>query len=109
MIRLSGNTISINSQASSYTLGMSDNAGLVDMVSGSALTVTVPRNITAPFAIGATISIRQGGAGQVTVAAFDGTVIINSVSGLKLTAQYGIASLVKISTNTWTITGPLGA
>jgi hypothetical protein len=109
VILLINNDLLINTQTSSYTLALSDDGKLVDMNSGSALTVTVPKASVVPFAIGAVIAIRQAGAGQVTITPVDGTVIINNSAGLKTASQYGMASLVKLSQNTWTVTGNLGS
>jgi flagellar basal body rod protein FlgF len=77
------------------------------MNKGTACTLTVPKNSAVAFSIGTTIAIRQKGAGQVTIAPVDGDVILNYPVGLKISNQYGIASLIKIDTNIWSVIGSL--
>ncbi len=101
--------ILINTQADDYTLALADDGKLVDMNKGTAVTLTVPKNAVVAFAVGTIIAIRQKGAGQVTIAPVDGDVTINYAEGLKTTAQYAMAALVKIDTNVWAATGSLEA
>jgi hypothetical protein len=106
-MKLTNTNISINEQTLGYTLKLTDDGKLIDMNSGSSITLTVPRSISVNFPIGTTISIRQKGVGKVTIAPFDGNVIINNTSGLKIISQYGIVSLLKVAMDTWALSGPL--
>ena len=99
--------ITINEQTDSYVLVLTDDGKLIDMNKGTACTLTVPKNSAVAFSIGTTIAIRQKGAGQVTIAPVDGDVILNYPVGLKISNQYGIASLIKIDTNIWSVIGSL--
>jgi hypothetical protein len=97
----------LNTQADSYTLVLTDAQKLVDMNKETALTLTVPKDASVAFPTGTVIAVRQKGAGQVTIAPVDGDVTINNETGLKLTGQFAVASLVKVDTNVWSAFGAL--
>jgi hypothetical protein len=102
--------ISINPQATAYELVLADNGKMVEMQSSSSLTLSIPTNATAAFAIGAQITILQTGTGQVTIAATTpGTTTVNGTPGLKLRAQYSSAVCIKRSTDSWVVLGDLVA
>jgi hypothetical protein len=101
--------ILINEQSDSYILVIGDAGKLIDMNKGSVCTLTVPKNSVVAFPIGTTIAVRQKGIGQVTIIPIDGDVTLNYPDGLKIKSQYGIASLLKIAENIWTVIGSLEA
>jgi hypothetical protein len=106
---ITNNPRAINAQTgTSYTLALTDSGKLVTLNNASAVTLTVPTNATVAFPVGTQIDLAQLGAGQVTVAAAAG-VTINSTPGLKISARYGGARLVKLATDTWLLTGDLSA
>ena len=98
--------LSINAQTgTTYTFVLGDaNNTLVTASNASAITVTVPPNSSVAYPVGAILQLAQSGAGQVTIAAGSG-VTINYTPGLKLRAQYSVASLVQTATNTWLLSG----
>lgn len=99
-------TISPDSNVN-HDLILVDDGTFIDMTSAIACTITVPLNITVAFPIGATVSIRQGGAGIVTITSVVG-VTLQSVGGLSSTSgQYAVASLLKVGTDTWALFGSL--
>jgi len=71
--------------------------------------LTVPKNAVVAFPVGTTIAVRQVGTSQVIIAPVDDDVILQYETGLKITGQYGVATLVKIATNTWAVFGALEA
>jgi hypothetical protein len=83
---------------------LADKDALVTLSSSSSITLTVPTNASASFAIGTNINIAQFGAGQVTVAGASG-VSVYSTPGLKLRGQYSAASLIKVATDAWLLSG----
>lgn len=99
--------IVLNTQADSYTLVLTDAQKLIEMDHADANILTVPKNSSVAFAIGTVIAVRQKGAGQVTIAPVDGDVTINNETGLKLTGQFAVASIVKVDTNVWSAFGAL--
>jgi len=102
--------IAFNAQTgTTYTFALADgNNTLVTANNASAITVTVPPNSSVAFAVGAILQIAQIGAGQVTIAAGSG-VTINYTPGLKLRAQWSVASLVQTAANVWLLSGDLTA
>jgi len=96
-----------NPQSSSYTLVASDKGKAIDTTSGSANTVTIPSNASAPMAIGTLIEIAQYGAGQTTIAAAAGVTIRSAGGKMKLASQYSVCSLRKINTDEWWLAGDL--
>jgi hypothetical protein len=100
--------LSINSQASSYTLVLADNGKMVEMSTSS--TLSIPTNATQAFAVGAQITILQTTSGQVTIAATTpGTTTVNGTPGLKLRAQWSSAVCIKRATDSWVVLGDLVA
>jgi hypothetical protein len=98
----------INAQTgTSYTLALTDVGKLVTLSNAAAVTLTVPTNATVAFPVGTEIDLAQLGAGQVTVAGAG--VTINGSPGLKIAAQYGAATLLKLATDTWLLLGKLSA
>jgi len=105
---ISGQTIAINPQTTSYTLTSTDAAKAIVITDASAATLTVPTYAFAGLPVGTRINIVQEGVGQVTVAASSG-VTINATPGLKLRAQYSHAELLQVSTDTWVLYGDISA
>jgi len=103
-------SLSFNAQTgTTYTFALTDaNNTLVTAANASAITVTVPPNSSVAYPVGAILQIAQTGAGQVTIAAGSG-VTINYTPGLKLRAQYSVASLVQTAANTWLLSGDVTA
>lgn len=97
----------INTQTgTSYTLTLSDAGQVVTLDNASAISVTVPLHATTAYPIGTRIDLLQLGTGQVTVVP-SGGVTIRTASGLKFYGQYAGATLLKLATDTWIISGNL--
>jgi hypothetical protein len=97
-----------NTQVASYTLVLTDDGDLINMNVGSANNLTIPLNSSVAFPVGTQITVFQLGAGQTTIVATGG-VTVYSTPGLKLRAQYSIATLMKVATDTWIVAGDLSA
>ena len=107
-------TKNINAQTGgTYTFALTDTyesgTQLCTFGNGSATTVTVPKNSSIALPIGCCINCQQVGAGKVTFAAEDGSVTINPVATLAISAQWGGASLVQTAANVWSLIGSLSA
>lgn len=98
----------INQQAGAYTTVLADRDKLVEVSSGSGVTVTIPTNASVAYPVGTSIDILQTGSGQVTIAG-DSGVTVNATPGLKLRTQWSSATLFKRATNTWVVFGDLSA
>lgn len=90
-----------------YTLVLTDAYTSIGVDSGSAKNVTVPLNASVAYPVGTLIEVRQVGAGQVTIVATGGVTLRSRGGALKITGQYGAASLLKVATDTWSIQGDL--
>ena len=99
----------IDEQASSYTLALTDKNKFIKMTSGSANTVTVPTNASVAFPVGSQIHIIQYGAGKTQILPVAGTPTIYGTPGQFLRAQYSSATLLKCDTNIWILMGDLSA
>jgi hypothetical protein len=98
-------TVSINEQTgTTYTLVLSDAGKLVRCSNSSAIAVTVPTNSSVAYPTGTTITIEQQGAGQITVSG-DSGVTVNAYGGTKTMGQYAMVQIIKVGTDTWTLTG----
>jgi hypothetical protein len=102
-------TVTFNRQTASYTLVLADAGKMVEMNVATANNLTIPLNSSVAFAIGTQIDVTQYGAGQTTFVATSGVVIRSTNSWLKINAQYGVATLVKVGTNEWYLFGNLNA
>ena len=89
----------------SYTFTPGDAATLVEFTSATAVTAIVPPNSAAPFPVGATILLRQYGAGQVGVVGGVGVTVHARGGALDLAGQYAQATLIKRATNEWVLSG----
>jgi hypothetical protein len=97
--------VAVNAQTgTTYTTVLLDNNKVVTLDNASAIALTVPLNASVAYPTGAQIHLYNKGAGQVTVAG-DAGVTVNSSNGLKLRAQYSVATLIKLDTNTWVMIG----
>jgi hypothetical protein len=98
--------LTLNAQTgTTYTAVSGDANKLVTLSNASAITVTIPNGV---FTVGQQINFLQLGAGQVTFQG-DGTSTIVSNPGVKTRAQYSIATIVCIASNTFLLTGDITA
>lgn len=96
-----------NQTGTTYGFVLSDAGKFVTGSNAGAITFTVPANASVAFPVGTRIDICQLGAGQITVAITTDTLV--STPGLKLRAQYSCATLVKLTSTSWVLTGDLSA
>jgi hypothetical protein len=91
-----------------YVLQVSDLAKLVLVNGSTGMTVTIPTEANVAFTTGDRIDVTRYGSGAVTFAAQAG-VTMRYTPGVNLRAVYSTATLTKIGTNEWLITGDLAA
>lgn len=99
--------LSINRQATSYTLALTDDSKTIYMTGASSQSLVVPANASIALPIGSQVMVVQTGAGQVTFSAATGVSLLSYSSQLKLLGQYAGASLIKSDTNEWALVGNL--
>ena len=94
--------------ASDTTLALSD-AGKHYHTSATAnYTLTIPTNATTAFDIGSAISIVVQSAGNILVNAASGVTLYmagSSTAGNRVVGSWGMATLLKVGTDTWFING----
>lgn len=86
------------------TLQLSDQNNIIRFSDGYAISVTIPTNASVPFQLGASILLRQAGAGQFTLVPAGG-VILNTSTSLISARQHATVSITKVNTNEWDVTG----
>ena len=91
-----------------YTAALVDESSYIWMNVGSANNFTVPPNSSVAFDNGTMMTIINYGAGQTTIVAGSGVTLYSS-PGLKLRAQYSVATIVKYTTDTWLVFGDIVA
>jgi hypothetical protein len=96
-----------NTQTANYTLVLADANKIVGIDNAAARTLTVPTNATVAFPVGTAITIRQPGAGQTTVSPAGGVTLNSRGSAFKLAGQYAYATLVKVASDTWELSGDI--
>ena len=97
-----------NVRTSNYTLLIGDDGIIVEANSTSPITITVALDSTTNFPIGTKITLIRTNTGDVTIAGAAG-VTVNATPGLKLRAQWSVATLLKRAANTWLLMGDLSS
>ena len=96
-----------NPQAAAYTLALTDRGQYV-YYTGAAAAITIPANATVAFPIGAAITIVNDGSGvlSLTRAALVTMKLVGTGANLdRSLAIAGMATLLKVGTNTWFLSG----
>lgn len=108
--RAYGDNALLSAKTSSFTLGVSDSGKTIDAESSSAIVITIPKHSTLALPHGTQVAVIRSGSGDVSFAAEDSTVTINSKnSNKKIAARYSSATIVKKSDNVWILIGDLTA
>jgi hypothetical protein len=93
----------VTDATTSRTLSATDNGKIIYCTSGSAVTITCAASLGAGF----NVTIIQGGAGKVTVAA-GGQTLVSYSSLFSTMGQYAVISLIAPVANTFVAAGNLG-
>lgn len=101
-------TITIYPYTTSQALLIAHASNAVSIESATATSLIVPTNASVPFAIGTQVIVYQLGVGQVGFYAQDGTVeILSEGNRFVLRGRAASATLLKIGTNRWLLSGNL--
>ena len=105
-IELGYKTIPQNVQTTSCTLVLSDSSKHI-YYTGGAATITIPTNASVAFPIGTAITVINNGSGALTVSTTGLTVKFagTTLTGNRTIAINGMASLIKVASDTWFISG----
>lgn len=95
-----------DAQSTGYTLALSD-AGKHIYYTGGAATLTIPTNASIAFPVGSTITIINNGSGNLTIGTTSLTVYWagTAFTGNRTLATKGLATVMKVATDTWFISG----
>jgi hypothetical protein len=93
----------VTDATTSRTLSATDNGKIIYCTSGSAVTITCAASLGAGF----NVTIIQGGAGKVTVAA-GGQTLVSYSSLFSTMGQYAVISLISPVADTFIAAGNLG-
>ncbi len=92
-----------------FTPGEGNINTLVLMNNAAANSYIIPEDATENFPVGATLVVAQFNSGETTITPENGNVTLLTEIGLIINAQYGFATALKVSPNTWLVTGSLKA
>jgi hypothetical protein len=88
----------------SYTLVLGDAGDYIQTTSTTAVTITVPTQVSVTWAADTEIYFEQNNTGQITFVGASG-VTINSSETLKTFARYSVVALKRVASDVWTLTG----
>ncbi|MNF84268.1 hypothetical protein D3C84_666200 [compost metagenome] len=93
----------------SITLALTDASTFLRTTSASAVAITVPPQSSVTWPADTELKIEQGAAGAVTISAGVG-VTVNRLSTATnvIVGQYGVVTLKRTASDTWTLYGQLG-
>ena len=90
------------------TIALEDSGKHFRSTTAGNITLSVPTNATVAFPTGTAISIVEQAAGNILVNAISGVTLYqagNSTAGNRVISTYGVATLMKVDTDTWFISG----
>ena len=93
--------------ASLTTLQLSDAGKLLRLNVASANDLRIPAESSVNFPIGTQILLIKYGTGQTTITTSGGVTLRSSGGKTKLSAQYAMATLIKIGSNEWALAGDI--
>lgn len=95
-----------NNQSGSYQFVLADRGKQI-VTSSSGITYTIPANGSVAFPLGTTIVIANNSAGNITIAITTDTLTFSGVgtTGSRTLASAGLATITKVSSTGWFISG----
>ena len=90
------------------TIALEDSGKHFRSTTAGNITLSIPTNATVAFPTGTAISIVEQAAGNILVNAISGVTLYqagNSTVGNRVISTYGVATLMKVDTDTWFISG----
>jgi hypothetical protein len=100
-------TLALGQVTAGRTLQLTDSSKFIEANSTSEIILTVPTNDVVPFANGTQISILRSNSGAVSIAPDGGVTLRSAETKRTLRSQNSVATIVKLSTNTWSLFGDL--
>ena len=98
-----------NTQSGNYTLVLTDNGKHIYCTNAGAQTITIPANATVAFPLGTIVTIINNGTTSVSINSTTNSITTyvagDGTTGNRTLPIKGMATLIKVDTNTWFITG----
>jgi hypothetical protein len=94
-----------NQTGTTYTFVLADTAKVTTSNNASAVTFTIPTQSSVAWATGASLQVKNLGAGAITFAGGAGVTVTNTITTI---SQYSEATLVRTGLDTWTVISPVG-
>lgn len=106
-VELGFRDVPANSQSTSYTLALTDRSKSIDFTGSTGQTITIPANASVAFPVGATISITNTTANNLSIAITTDTLrhAGTANTGTRTLGQYGVATVRKVASTVWIISG----
>jgi len=93
-------------QSTNTTVAASDSGKHIYITGGSTATLTVNTNATTPIDTGTTILVVNNNSGNLTISGAGVTFqLANGATGNRTVATKGMATLLKVDTDTWYVSG----
>lgn len=89
-----------NQTGTSYTFVLADTGKTVTSNNASAVTFTIPPQSSVAWEANTTLTVRNLGAGVVTIAGGSGVTVTNTAQTV---AQYGSVRIIRTASNAWTV------
>lgn len=99
--------LQVKVRTANYTLDGGDEGYIILVNSSSPVTITIPADATYLFDVGTRFTIIQQGTGTVTIAGAANTFVYSLNSALQLAGRWGVATITKITTATFVVSGDL--
>ena len=94
-------------QSTNTTVAASDAGKHIYFTGGSTATLTVNTNATTPLATGTVVLVVNNNSGNLTISGAGVTFqLANGTTGNRTVATKGMATLLKVATDTWYVSGP---
>lgn len=86
---------------------LTENGCLIVKESGAAATWTIPANASVAFPVGSCITLINRDDSDITLAITSDTLVqaLTGSTGSRTIAQYGVATIVKVASTVWYVTG----
>lgn len=95
-----------NQTGTTYTFVLADAGKTVTSNNASAVTFTIPPQTSVAWANNTTLTVRNLGAGVVTIAGGAGVTVTNTAQTV---AQYGSVRIIRTASNAWTVVPASGS
>lgn len=94
-----------NARSSSYTLALTDSSRHI-YYTGGAGTITIPLNSSVAFPVGTTVTIINNGSASISIQTSATLLFAGTTStGNRTLATRGLATIIKVDTDSWFISG----